>query len=204
MNPLVHPDLIPFLEWCKEQNYIANITVNQRHLKPYITTLKHLIASDLIKGVGISIVNDNYTEIRELQELTNNIVFHVIAGVNTLEQVKELTTLKYSKILVLGYKQFGRGVDYYSSDVEESLKEWKDNLKLYIGKGTLSFDNLAIEQLDIRSWFTEKGWNKFYMGDDFTFTMYIDAVEEMYAPTSRDVNKKSFDEISLLDYFKNK
>jgi hypothetical protein len=49
--------------------------------------------------------------------------------------------------------------------------------------------------------FTTEGWDKFYMGDDFCFTMYIDAVKQEYAPTSRDANRMSFDEISLTDYF---
>jgi hypothetical protein len=76
-------------------------------------------------------------------------------------------------------------------------------LPKYFGKSIISFDNLAIEQLNVRRLFTNKGWDKFYMGDDFTFTMYIDAVKQHYAPTSRNSYRKSFSEYSLLEYFKN-
>jgi MoaA/NifB/PqqE/SkfB family radical SAM enzyme len=201
-NILMHPDLYWFLQWLKNKGIIANITVNQYHLIEYKELIYILLKEDLIKGLGISIVNNDYTEIIELQKLTNNIVFHVIAGVTKLTQLNDLLNLKYCKILVLGYKQFGRGIDYYNSDIELEITLWKDNLRKYVNKGTLSFDNLAIEQLDIKSWFTEAGWNKFYMGDDFTFTMYIDAVEQNYAPTSRDSNRTSFDKMDLLTYFK--
>lgn len=40
------------------------------------------------------------------------------------------------------------------------------------------------------------------MGDDFSFTMYIDAVEQFYAPTSRSENRTSFKDCSLLEFFK--
>jgi hypothetical protein len=39
------------------------------------------------------------------------------------------------------------------------------------------------------------------MGGDFVFTMYIDAVEQQYAPTSRSTERISFDRFGLLDYF---
>ena len=37
------------------------------------------------------------------------------------------------------------------------------------------------------------------MGDDFTFTMYIDAVNEEYAPISAD-NRIKFNDMSLFNY----
>lgn len=39
------------------------------------------------------------------------------------------------------------------------------------------------------------------MGDDFKYTMYIDAVNEQYAPTSRSNDRKLFSELTLLEYF---
>ena len=65
----------------------------------------------------------------------------------------------------------------------------------------VSFDNLAIEQLDVKRLFTNKGWDKFYMGDDFCSTMYIDAIKQNYAPTSRSSDRRSFDQYTLLEYF---
>ena len=39
------------------------------------------------------------------------------------------------------------------------------------------------------------------MGDDFCFTMYIDAVKQQYAPTSRSAERVSFEDCTLLEYF---
>jgi hypothetical protein len=85
-----------------------------------------------------------------------------------------------------------------------NIKSWYKYLPKYIGQCTISFDNLAIEQLKVKRLFTYEGWNKFYMGDDFCFTMYIDAVNQQYAPTSRSNERESFADYSLLDYFKTK
>ena len=65
----------------------------------------------------------------------------------------------------------------------------------------MSFDNLALKQLNIKQYLTDEEWDRFYCGTDGAFTMYIDAVKQEYAPTSRSSNRKSFDEISLINYF---
>jgi hypothetical protein len=64
----------------------------------------------------------------------------------------------YCKILVLGYKMFGFGVNYYNENVNINLKEWYKVLPSYIGKCTISFDNLAIDQLKVKRLFTIEGW----------------------------------------------
>ena len=200
-NPLSHPDLIEFLKALKLKGIIANITINQGHLKTYQSMISYLIKDELVKGVGISITNNNFSYIKPLLEITDNIVYHLIAGVNKVEVVESLIELGKCKILVLGYKLFGFGIKYHSKEVDDELKRWYKQLPNFIGKCTLSFDNLAIEQLKVKRLFTHEGWNKFYMGDDFCFTMYIDAVKQEYAPTSRNNKRKSFKEYSLTDYF---
>lgn len=81
------------------------------------------------------------------------------------------------------------------------MNKWCKLLRSYIGKCTISFDNLAIEQLNVKKLFTIEGWEQFYMGDDFCFTMYIDAVKQEYAPTSRSDKRVGFKESSLINYF---
>lgn len=200
-NPLSHPNLVEFLQTLKAKGIIANLTVNQGHLKTYQDMIIYLIKDELVKGVGISITSNNFNYIKPLLEITDNIVYHIIAGVNKVEIVEKLIELGKCKVLVLGYKLFGFGVKYHSKEVDAELKRWYKTLPNFIGKCTLSFDNLAIEQLKIKRLFTHEGWNKFYMGDDFCFTMYIDAVKQEYAPTSRSKNRKSFTEYSLNNYF---
>lgn len=200
-NPLSHPNLVEFLQALKAKGIIANITVNQGHLKTYQNMIVYLIKDELVKGVGISITSNNFNYIKPLLKITDNIVYHLIAGVNKIEVVEKLIELGKCKVLVLGYKLFGFGVKYHSKEVDAELKRWYKKLPNFIGKCTLSFDNLAIEQLKVKRLFTHEGWNKFYMGDDFCFTMYIDAVKQEYAPTSRSKNRKSFTEYSLTNYF---
>lgn len=203
-NPLSHPNLIPFLTELKARGIIANITVNQGHLKPYQDMLISLIKNDLVKGIGISITNNNFTYIKPLLEITDNIVYHLIAGVSKIEIVDKLIELGYCKILILGYKLFGFGIKYHNHEVDAELKRWYKALPTFIGKCTLSFDNLAIEQLKVKRLFTHNGWNKFFMGEDFVFSMYIDAVKQEYAPTSRSKNRKSFSDYTILKYFTKK
>lgn len=201
-NPLSHPDLIPFLSELKERGFIANITINQGHLKRYHDMIAYLIKDDLVKGVGISITSNNFTYIKPLLKITDNIVYHLIAGVNEVSVVEKLIGLGECKILLLGYKSFGFGVGYFSQEVQIGINEWKKALPGIVETCTLSFDNLAIEQLNVRRLFTKEGWETFYMGDDFCFTMYIDAVNQEYAQTSRSKDRVSFDDMTLLQYFK--
>ncbi len=200
-NPLSHPELIGFLYSLKEKGIIANLTVNQGHLSKYNYILKDLIKQDLIKGLGISLVNNNFKYVEELKNITDNIVYHVIAGVNKIELLDKLIEQKNCKVLILGYKQFGFGINYYSDEIKKEINRWYMYLPKYLGKCVLSFDNLAIEQLNIKRLFSQEGWDNFYMGDDFTHSMYIDAVKQEFSPTSRSKERKSFDNYSLLKYF---
>lgn len=200
-NPLAHPGLLEFLKNIKSRGLIANLTINQGHLQEYEEFIVSLINSDLVKGVGISITSNNFKYIQRFKKLSKNIVYHVIAGVNKIEVLDALVEIGDAKILVLGYKQFGFGEKYFNDSISNEIKRWSMYIPKYLNKSVLSFDNLAIEQLDIKRLFTEDGWNKFYMGDDFTFTMYIDAVKNQYAPTSRSQDRKSFLNFNLIQYF---
>ena len=53
----------------------------------------------------------------------------------------------------------------------------------------MSFDNLALKQLNIKQYLTEEEWSRFYCGSDGSFTMYIDAIEQKYAMSSTNPNK---------------
>jgi hypothetical protein len=200
-NPLDHPDLIPFLQTLKERGIVANITVNQGHLKTFQDMLVYLIKDELVKGVGISITSNNFTYIKPLLEITDNIVYHIIAGVNKVEDMEKLIAFGKCKVLILGYKHFGFGINFHSESVDKEIRRWFIHLPKYLGKCVISFDNLAIEQLDVKRLFTNKGWDKFYMGDDGRFTMYVDGIKQKYAQTSRSHNRIPFSDMSLFEYF---
>ena len=131
-----------------------------------------------VKGIGVSTS-------KKLFHNNPNEVQHVIAGLTTVEDIQNLLR-KNRKVLILGFKQYGRGKDYYNPSVEANINILKSCLKslLAIKKGILSFDNLAIEQLDVKNNVTEKEWDDHYMGDDGQFTMYVDGVTQEYAKSS--------------------
>lgn len=214
-NPLSHPLIVPFLEWMQGHGLITNITINQKHLAPYREMILSLIEKNLVKGVGISYSAETYMpDVEPILKASDNVVFHVIMGINRVDDVEKLNNFcksfnKECKILILGYKVFGFGINYYlkNQKIEDNKYRWYTQLANYFKTDnlTLSFDNLAIGQLNLRRYFTDEAWNRFYMGDDFVFTMYIDGVNQQYAPSSTSKTRASFNDSSLLDYFqKNK
>lgn len=203
-NPLSHPDLRNFLYNVKQKGLFANLTVNQLHLKQYHKELWDLINNDLVKGMGISFRKYDINESEGSFSNYEHSVVHLIAGIDSYETISILLRKGFRKFLILGYKQFGNGISHYEKfgqSIEDNLQQWKMYLPKYFGKCIISFDNLAIEQLKVKRFFTGKGWNRFYMGDDFTQSMYIDAVEQKFSPTSRSNDRNSFSEFGLVDYF---
>lgn len=185
-NALAHPDLIEFLQILKEKKVIANITVNQIHFEKFQNFISQLIYSNLVKGIGVSLMKPT-KEFIELIKKFPNAVVHVINGVISQTEV-EILANNNIKMLILGYKQFRRGNDYYIAK-EDSIKKrqaWLyQNIENIIPKfEVLSFDNLAIEQLNLKRIMSDKDWEEFYMGDDGTVTFYIDMVERKFAKSS--------------------
>lgn len=209
-----HPNLEKFLYKCKEKGYICNITVNQLHLtKKTCDYIFKLISNDLVKGVGISYRNESLKNIETFSKLMieNNYkhaVIHLIAGLDDHKSIELLKQYGFTKFLVLGYKTFGNGVSFYKENkikIDINLKKWYQQITRYFNEDVvISFDNLAITQLNIRRFFSTSEWDMFYQGDDFTCSMYIDAVEQTFAPTSRSENRKKYSETSLMKYFQNK
>lgn len=210
-NPLSHPDLMPFLKKAQAQGLVVNITINQKHLRPFKELILSIIAEGLVKGVGISYTSAGFLpDIVPILLATDNVVFHLIMGINKVNDVKVLhsfcqTLDRTCKILLLGYKNFGFGINYYlkNKKIEDNKYSWYTQLAGYFKQESLvlSFDNLAIQQLKLRRYFTDEAWGNFYMGDDFVFTMYIDAIEQHLAPTSTSTNRTSFKNNTLLEYF---
>lgn len=188
-NPLEHPDLVPFLEKCKRLKLIPSMTVNQIHFEKNFDFLKKLTDEKLIFGLGISLVNADKEFIEKAKQIPNAVI-HVINGMSA--DPSELWRLKDQnlKILILGYKEFRRGIDYYNKETE--LVEKKKNnlyqmLPIIIEDGwfeVVSFDNLAIKQLDAQRLMLAEEWDQFYMGDDGSATMYVDMANREFAKSS--------------------
>lgn len=187
-NVLEHPGLHNFLERLKDQKVITNITLNQRHFENSISVVRELVKQRLIYGLGISLVNPTEEFISLVKEFPNAVI-HVINGIVRISDLKKLAN-KDLKILILGYKEIRRGKSFLLDHLPSNLynrDKLKEELPAIIKEGwfkVVSFDNLAIEQLNVKSLLSEDEWNEFYAGDDGTITYYIDMVKKQFAVSS--------------------
>lgn len=187
-NPLCHPDLIPFLEKLKARNILANITVNQSHFVYNQATIRFLVSEKLIHGLGVSLTHASPNLVSLLQHYSNA-VLHVIAGIVTKSELQKLYD-KNLKVLILGYKLFGRGESFYSPEVDDNMNMMYRNLWDILNRfSVVSFDNLAIKQLKVKRFLSGEEWSEFYMGDDGQYTMYIDMVKGEFAKSSTSVTR---------------
>ena len=194
--------LTDFLFVCKENGWVVNATVNQR-LVAYETTRNAIdlfIKNDLIKGLGVSYRPEGFQYVTNKIKNYENTVFHVIAGIDDFDLVKELSFYGVKKILVLGEKDFG----FNSGKVDlnsESHRTWKERImELTERFDVVSFDNLALKQLGIKEKLNPNLWEEFYQGEH---SFYINAVDQYFAPSSRsNLMIKKFGETTLQEYFK--
>ena len=196
-----HPDLIPFLQKLKDKKVIVNMTVNQKHFKQKQDLIKRLVDEKLIYGIGVSLVNPTDEFISLVKQYPNAVV-HVINGVLRPSDVETLADNDL-KMLILGYKHLRRGNEWYSEERENivSKQMWlKENFADIINHfKVVSFDNLAIEQLDVQRLMSKEEWDEFYMGDDGTMTYYIDMVERKFARSSTADFDKRYDLMDSVD-----
>ena len=185
-NDLSHPDLIPFLEKLRYKKVIANMTVNQIHFERHYDFISELIDKNLIYGIGVSLRKPTYEFIEKIKKFPNAVI-HTINGILSPEDY-EILKDNNLKVLILGYKHLRRGNDYYALNHihVQQLQAWLySNLKEMLNHfEVVSFDNLAIEQLDVKRLLSDKDWDEFFMGDDGTMTFYIDMVDGTFGKNS--------------------
>ena len=189
-NDLDHPDLDKFLLKMQEMKIVVNITVNQNQFMEHLNYLKYLTKYKMIYGLGVSLVNSNDEKFFEALKDFPNAIIHTIAGILTSEDIIKLMN-HHVKVLILGYKTLGRGIAY-KENVFNHVQDYIKQLQFWLPKmvencKVVSFDNLAIEQLNVKGLLfkgKEDEWDEFYMGDDGNFTLYIDAVNQTFAKNS--------------------
>lgn len=193
-NPLTHPDLIEFLERLKERKIIASMTVNQVHFMHNIDLLKELTDKKLIYGLGISYIGGRHKNCIDAIKQFPNAVVHVINGIVHMDSLEALAHNDL-KILVLGYKEFRRGKTLYDecgSQINYLKAQFYDLLPKMVDDGwfkCISFDNLAIKQLEPKRLMSDKDYKEFYMGDDGSFSLYVDSVKREFAKSSVSVER---------------
>lgn len=185
-NEPFHPDLELLLKFCKRRGILANLTVNEISLVSHNDIIEEYLKKGLIHGIGVS-PNMWSVPLLDFCQKHSTAVIHTIAGITTPQQYQCLFN-KDVKILILGYKNFGRGENYleeHDENVKDNIRWLQNNIKEMRNHfKVLSFDNLAIEQLNPKSFLTKKEWEKFYRGDDGHHTLFIDLVNETFAKNS--------------------
>ena len=183
---LEHPGLDVFLKRMKKQGVVCNMTVNQVHFLQSYDRIKHLVDDGLIKGLGLSLAVPTDSFIEKAKEFKNAVI-HVIAGLFSKSDFERLKG-NGLKLLILGYKDFRRGHSYkerFGASIERNIEWLSDHLsEVTDGFEVVSFDNLALEQLDVKSKVSKAYWERHYMGDDGKFTFYIDCVRKEFAKSS--------------------
>lgn len=199
-------------DWTTERGFKNRVTLNYRNFSECSddTNLRTILSR--VSAVGVSI--DKYTP--EVDKLVDNnvlfseVVYHIIPGIFPLSDLEPLLQKSDRRVLILGYKQWGRAsgtplppeLPEWSRRISEIIWNARSKYKSGYVDSILGFDNLAIEQLGLRDCLLDVEWKKLYQGDEFTSSMYIDAVSETFAPTSRDPNRVSWSEMGLLEYFR--
>lgn len=195
-NDLTHPELSDFLRRMRDKNVIVNMTVNQRHFEQHFTLIQMYQMTGLIHGVGVSLNAATPSFIEKLSKCKNTIV-HVINGILSNKDAERLMGHDLD-ILILGYKTTGRGqafLDGHDTLIKYRQMWLKENMqKMFSGFRTVEFDNLALEQLGIQSMLPEQVWNDHYMGDDGSFTFFINLVDGYFA-----MNSTSDEHYPLMD-----
>lgn len=183
-----HPQLKEFLQKLKKQGVIPNITVHQNEFVDKVGLINELIDENLIYGIGVSFLKP-FDLLWKAVGDNDNAVVHLIAGIHGKDVFDYLSQFN-CKILILGYKNWGRGANLLKNenlnkDIQNKINWLKENLSRYMSKfKVISFDNLALKQLDVKNNLTEEQWKEFYQGDDGTMTMYVDGVKQEFAKTS--------------------
>lgn len=210
-SPILNPDLENILAFFKTKNVLPSITMHRKHLIDKTHTVKDLVDRGLLYGIGVSATyfDENVVYIIKKNQLENAVI-HAIVGIIDGDDLKYYLK-KGMKVLLLGYKDMGRG---RISPVESGeIRRKTENVKSVVGEwiyggggpGIVSFDNLALRQLNIRNIISDDMWNQSYMGDDgldgelTSASMYIDFVEKKFARNSICATTHDFGDIKSVD-----
>lgn len=192
-DPLSHPDFELLVLTLRDRGIIANVTVNGGHLTGYRKQLEALIVAGAVHGVGVSL-NGAVPEWDY-----EHAILHMIAGVNSPAL---LDGQPRRKILVLGYKEHGRGVrfhDRHADLIASGISQWRRELAWIAREHHVSFDTLAIQQLEPRRLFRSQDlYDLRFMGEEGTFSMYVDGVAQTFGLASYAAERWSWTNLQAM------
>lgn len=184
-NDMTHPGLEDFLIKMKDKGVFVNITINQKHLKQNVERLMDYQNRQLVWGIGISLTDSTDSILWE--NGLKNTVIHVIDGCFSAEDLENLADHNV-KLLMLGFKHKGRGVEYYEThadEVDRNIdyldKHLMENKDRFNGIG---FDTLATVDLRMQEKVGLEKWALYNMGSEGAYTFFFDGVHNRYAISS--------------------
>lgn len=196
-------DFIDFLRYVKSKGVFPNVTINQDHLMSHENIIKQLYDEELIYGLGVSLTNPTKEFISLIQKYPNAVI-HVINGLFTVEQYRILKDNNL-KILVLGFKDVGKGVQYHLNvkDKIQKNQKWLCSSLPEVIKHfeVVSFDNLGVEQLNVRRLLNKEQWEEFYGGDDGLISFFINLVEGYFSKNSLSKVRYPIGDLSMDEMF---
>jgi len=168
--------------------------VNGRHFERHRSMLELLVSEGALFGVGVSFAST-------FPDWDHpHMVIHMIAGI---DDPRLLLEAERRKILLLGYKVWGRGqslAERRGSRIEARIAEWYRLLPLIARRHHVSFDTLAIEQMNpSRMFLRQEDYDRRFMGSEGSFGLYVDAVTRTYALSSYSPERKAW--TSILEMF---
>lgn len=184
--------LIPYLA---SRNIFVNITVNQSDLEndEILERIEDALRNGTLKGIGVSVgASPSNVAVKFLTGHPTSVA-HLIVGVSDTDALNLLADKDVS-ILLLGYKTTGRGGEYIADvqaldEAMEKAKRVADCIMEYRNRfRTISFDNKALEQLNMRSKLSADEWSMMYQGDEGSFTFAADFPRGLYARSSTEYN----------------
>lgn len=193
-DPLSHPEFDRLVLGLRDLGLIPSVTVNGRHIDRHRAQLERLISQKAVYGVGVSF----FQKVPDWDY--EHMVVHMIAGVDSPSVLDDVSR---QKILVLGYKDFGRGQRFkerHDETVAAGIRQWYRELAWIAKEHHVSFDTLAIKQLNPKRLFKSPDlYERRYMGDEGQFSMYVDGVLQQFAVSS--YSKDRFAWSNIVDMF---
>lgn len=198
------------LEIFKRYNAIVSITINQKDFVNGIQIIDNWYNNNLIHGIGVSLTDISDSEFWNQYYHHKTCVIHTIAGLLTSGEIAGLIE-HHARVLILGYKTVRKGQQFFShfgSYIKNNMTKLNDALPYLLDKcETCSFDNLALDQLNVQEQIPRDTWDTYYMGDDGSTTFYVDLVTMEYAKSSSSLERYSIDNIDcsvMFDFIRNK
>ena len=190
LNCMDHPQLSKFLIRMRDKGIFVNGTINQDHFMKYYKVLEGLCKSKCLWGLGISLTKATPEFIRLVKRFPNAVI-HVINGVLQSDDIDVMCD-NGLKLLILGYKNIGRGADYEAdNDIVLHMRQryLYDVLPTIINCfDVISFDNLAIQQLNAKRLIDDQQWKELFQGDEGTSTFAVDMVDGVFSLNSMVTN----------------